>query len=69
MTTTMARRAASLVVLAESLVGGPRVCFLQGCPKNLFPILWWSTTVRINVVHWLGIVALVFIVARSWGFI
>jgi hypothetical protein len=64
-TAVTARTTAFLAVLVESLVGGPRVCLLRGCPINPFPILWLSTTVRINVVHWLGIDALVFIVARS----
>jgi hypothetical protein len=64
-TTTMACWAALLVVLMESLVEGPWVCLLRRCPIILLPILWWSTIVEVNAVHWLVVAALVFIVARS----
>jgi hypothetical protein len=62
--------AASLIVLSESLIGGPRISFLRRCPKILLPIIWWPTTIRIDAVHWLWLVALTVIVVRGpWGFI
>jgi hypothetical protein len=64
------RYSAPLVVLAESLVrGGVVACLLLWCPIIFLPILRWSTSIRINVVHEFGVAALAFIVARSRGFI
>jgi hypothetical protein len=69
-TTTAIWCAASLIVLSESLIGGPRVSFLQRWPKILLPILWWPTTIKINAMHQLGVAVLIVIVAKgSWGFI
>jgi hypothetical protein len=62
-------RTTSLVVLSGSLVEDPLIPFLQRCPKVLLPILWWSTAIRINTMHWLGVAALIVVVAESWGFI
>jgi hypothetical protein len=42
---------------------------LRGCPIILLPILWWSTSIGVDVVHMLRVAALAFIVARSWGFV
>jgi hypothetical protein len=68
-TTAPSRRAASLVVLIDSLVKGPCVCLLRGCPIILLPILRCSTTARINDVDWLGVAMLVFIIMRSRCFV
>jgi hypothetical protein len=62
-------RVASLVVLSGSLVEGLLVPFLHRCPKVLLPVLWWSTTIIVNTMYWLGVVALIVIVAGSWGFV
>jgi hypothetical protein len=57
--------AASLVVLSGSMVERPLVPFLRRCPKVLLPVLWWSTVIRINTVHQLGVAVLIVVVARS----
>jgi hypothetical protein len=58
-TTAIVRWATSLVVLMESLIEGPQMCLLRRCPKILLPILRWAVAIRINVMHWLGVAALV----------
>jgi hypothetical protein len=45
------------------------VSFLRRCPKILLPKLRRPVAVRINVVHWLGVAMLVFILARSGSLI
>jgi hypothetical protein len=57
-TTTTTGWAASLAVLIESLIEGPRVSFLRGCSKNFLPIFWQPTAVKITVVYWFGIASL-----------
>jgi hypothetical protein len=62
-TATMIWCTASLIVLSESLIGCPRVSFLQRWPKILLPILSWPVAIRVNAMHRLGVVALTVIVA------
>jgi hypothetical protein len=45
------------------------VCLLRWCLIVFLPILRWSTSIRVDDVHGFGVVALAFIMARSWGFI
>jgi hypothetical protein len=45
------------------------VPFLQRWSKILFAVLWWPATIEINVVHRLGVIALIIIVAGPWSFI
>jgi hypothetical protein len=43
---------------------------LRKWSKIVFPILWWPTTIRINIVHFLGISLLVVIIMNwSWSFV
>jgi hypothetical protein len=64
-TTTAAGCVASLIVLGESLIKCSLISLLRRCSKIILPILWWPTSIRINIVHWLGVAALAIIVARS----
>jgi hypothetical protein len=58
-----------LPVLIESLVRCPLLCWMRGCFVILLPILRWSTSIRVDVVHRPRVIMLIFIVTRSWGFI
>jgi hypothetical protein len=69
MTVAPVHWSAPLTVLIESLVGGPLVCLLWGCPIILLTILRWSISIRVDVVHRLRVAALAFIMVRSWGFV
>jgi hypothetical protein len=42
---------AYLSALWGSLLEGSLISFLLRCSKILLPIIWWPTTIRINVVH------------------
>jgi hypothetical protein len=65
----MIQCSASLTTSHGSLVEGSLISFLRRCSEILLPILWWPATIRINDVHLFGVASLVFIVARSWGFV
>jgi hypothetical protein len=60
---------ALLVVLGGSLVKGVWASFLQRSFVALLPILWRPTTVRVDVVHRFGVMAVNVIVSGSWGFV
>jgi hypothetical protein len=61
---------ASLIVLSESLIRGHWVSFWRRWPKILLPVLWGPVTIKVNAMHWLGIVVLVVIIVRGpLGFI
>jgi hypothetical protein len=60
---------ASLGVWRGSSIEGPWVSFRQRWSKILLPVLWWPTTIKINVVHRSRIAALIIIVIASCSFI
>jgi hypothetical protein len=60
---------ASLVVLRGSLFEASWVSFLRRSSEVLLPVLWWSTTIRVDVVYGLRVIALVVIVTRSCSFV
>jgi hypothetical protein len=45
------------------------LCLMQGFPVSLVAIVWWSSSIRVDVVHRHGVVMLVFTVMRFWGFV
>jgi hypothetical protein len=62
---TMVRSSTTLVVLGGYLIESPRVSFLQRPSKVFLPVLWWPTTIRIDVEYRLWVVALVITITRS----
>jgi hypothetical protein len=69
-TVAPARCAASLTVLSGPLVEGGMVPFLRWWSKILFLVFRWPTTIEINAMHRLGVIALiVIIVRRPWSII
>jgi hypothetical protein len=68
MTAAMARWATSLTVLVDSSQRSSGVFVARGS-HNSSPNSPMVHNRQNIVVHWLGIATLVFIVARSWGFI
>jgi hypothetical protein len=59
----------SLAVMSGPLIEGCMVPFLRRWSKILFPVLWWPTTIGIDVVHRLGVIVLIIFVARPWSFV
>jgi hypothetical protein len=68
-TVASTRCIASLIVMSGPLVKGCMVSFLRRWSKILFPVLWWPTTIGIDDLYRLGIIALIIIVARPWRFV
>jgi hypothetical protein len=66
---TMVRSSASLVVLGGSLIESHWVSFRRRPSKVFLPVLWWPTTIRINAVYKLRVVALVITITTSWSFV
>jgi hypothetical protein len=62
--------APSLMILIWPLVESALASFLRRGSEILIPIFWWPTNIRIDVVHWLGVAALIIIITRRpWSFI
>jgi hypothetical protein len=68
-TVASAQCTASLTVISGPLVETCMVPFLWRWSKVLFPVLRWPTTIGIDVVHRLGVIALIIIVARPQSFV
>jgi hypothetical protein len=69
MTAASSRCITSLTVMSRPLVESCMVPFFRRWSKILFLVLWWLATIRIDVVHRLGVIALIIIVARHWSFV
>jgi hypothetical protein len=52
-----------------SLIEGPLASFLWRWSEIIFLVLWWPSTIRINVVHGPSTTTLIIIVTWSCGFI
>jgi hypothetical protein len=55
--------------MGRSLIEGPWVSFLRRWSVILLPVPWWPATIRIDVMHRLGVDALIIIVMGSCSFI
>jgi hypothetical protein len=55
--------------IGGSLVKSRWASFMQRPSKVLLPVLWWPTTISVDVVHRLWVIALIIFVTGSWSFV